>query len=524
VSNTFTISLDELAVFIPGATNATLDTVVDWTGNAGVVVNDVRAISTARAFAGRPHTPLIALLQTTIRQLPPPTGMVRQRLVVFSDGTDIERSADALAALIAEAKQRQVAIDAIFIDTGYRDYETLQALEATGGRFLLLPEEEAQWAAFWRPLVSAYDLCEITYRSTQQQPLTLTIQALVSDTLYFSQSYSFPTIQLPPPAVTITAPAGEQIVLSPTARMTEPQSLNLVVEWDFPIYSLRNVKQVIYDIKGPTNIPRTELLAPLPGKRTLIIPLPLTGLAPGGYLIQVEVIDELGLRGVAHAPFALLLPLTPTATPSPVVTPPTATPTLTPTATPLWYEKPVIWSQGDYPYRMLLLLMGPLLGVLVYGLYTLWRQRGEGDILLPPESVTGARVNAILYRIDAEPDQPLKQVVKLSDKNSDTFQIPTGLYTYRGEVRAAAETNKEPLALYHAEIKLYDARYRLQLTKDSKPIKYKRRREEKTVESAIFLEPNDTLIFGSTQYIFYFLPKDQPPPDNAPHLAAREQG
>jgi hypothetical protein len=200
------------------------------------------------------------------------------------------------------------------------------------------------------------------------------------------------------------------------------------------------------------------------------------------------------------------------------------TPTATPTPTPRWYEPPLTWSREDYPYRLILVLMAPLLAVLAYGLYTLWRQRGVEDIPLTSSvAETGAKVNAILYRVDTEPNQPLKQVVKLSDNNNNAFPIPAGLYTYHGETKTPADVKAEPLSLFLAQIKLQDSHYRLELDKESKPIRYKRRRDEYEVNGALILEPQDTLIFGQVQYRFYFLAKDQAVPSDIPNATVQGQ-
>lgn len=526
-SNIFTVTMDQLAVFIP-ATEDTLDTVTDWTGDAGKVVKDVREITTARPFSALNRTALTTLLRTTLTHFSPSAVDMRQTLLVFSDGSDVISSA-ALDDLIREAQTRRIQIHTFFVDTGYNGAANLLRLShETGGNYQIFTNPLA-WQALWRPLVTSYPVCTITYRTSKVQPQELTLWEVISGTVHFTQTYSLPTITITAPIVTIKAPPmGATLLLTPTsvAGHTYSQTVNLAVAWDFASQAPRNIQHIMYAIQGPTpQSPMTVDSPPLP-LQALTIPIPVADLWPGAYSVKVQIVDELGLQGEANVPFALLLPPTPTATPTPTALA-TATPgptvSLTPTFTPTiaWYVEPIEWTKTDFPYRVLLIFALPLLGLLSYGAYNFRRQimlLRDWQMPLAP-SVAGRKVKAILYRVDSHPDLALQQVVKLSDQSDEITRLPEHLYTYRGEKPSSVESKEDSISAFHAQIVLNDYRYQLLLEADSKPIKYKRRNTEVLIENELLLENNDILVLGPVQYAFYLVSETFVPPQASSNAA-----
>ncbi|MEZ4868501.1 MAG: hypothetical protein R3C14_44640 [Caldilineaceae bacterium] len=513
-TSVFTVATDALALYLPGPNGTTLDTVTPWTGDAGLILNATRKLSPDRPYSTLDHTALATLLQGIVQDmLALPLGAaqtVRQNIVVFSDGTDVVNGA-AFDELIRTAQTHQIRIYTVFIETGYANRANLNRLAtATGGQSVQLDEQMA-WDTLWRALIDPVSICEVTYRSNRTQPKQLAVWEVVGGTVQFTRTYTFPPLKPSPPAVQIDTPrVGSEVVLPADGAAAVDATLPLLVTWNFASYPPRKIQRIVYALQGPTSQPIAEVAPPTGLEQAVQIAIPLQALTPGPYAVQVQVEDELGLMGEANAPFALALPTatptaTPTTTPLPTATaPPKATPL--PTATPYWHVPPVRWSIVDFPYRLLLVLTAPLWGGLIWGFYRLWRRRRTDSWDGTTTSLRrGDAVNAILYRVDGEPEQPLKQVVKLSNRSNDVLKLPNALYTSQGVTKSAPGAKQESIAQFQAEIQVIDARYRLKVGENSKPIRYKRQGREDPIADELQLAHNDTLVFGQNQYVFYIL-------------------
>jgi len=507
------IELDELALYLPGATADELDPVTTWTGDAGVLRNDLQAtITSERGYKSLDRTALNTLLWQLLNAFPRGVEPLRRQIVLFSDGTDSVGNT-TVDNVIQAAQAQNIRIHTIYIDTGYVNKPQLKRLATeTGGQFLELRDqlnEQGAWETFWLRLIEEVTYCNITYRSSNIQPRQLLVQAVLSNTVQFSQAYTFPQLALTPPQIQIDTPrAGTTLPLSTTDGMTiAPSALKLALAWEFAPHLPRAIQQIRYEVRG-ADIQITATVSPPPMAQSgLQLTVPQQVYLPGPYIVAVQVVDELGLIGEAQVPFAFSPLPTPTPTATPTVMTPPPTPTALPTATPLWYVRPVNWARTDLPYRLLLLSITPLVGLLAFGLFRSWQQlRARPDpFLLGREKEKDEPIQAILYRVDGEADHPLRQVVKLNTKNSESVLLPKALYTTLHEAKPKPGKRPQNRENFHAQIARNGAAYYLQLLDGSRPIRYKRQGNEGYIDASLKLEHNDILILGESQYTFYLL-------------------
>ena len=336
-TNLFTIATDQLAVYAPvnghtptttaaptaaltvtHAPTTTLDVVVDWTGDAGLVVNSVVTITAGtqeRPFAALEKTALMRLLLETLNRFEP-HSLRRQNLLLFSDGTDAI-SKDLLPEVVALAKSRQITIHTFYLQTGYNGSANLEDLaRQTGGQFMPLSKalawDKAAWDAFWSQLIAPRRLCDLTYRTSQTQPHWLLVRSVITTTPALQPiALTVPTVTVNPPLVRILSPQINQPLTAPVAldgSVMAAVSLPLAVAWEFTEAPSRTIKSVTYEINGLTAVTPRTLPAPTGAPALLQESVPLTPVLAGAYVVHVKVVDELGLVGEANVPFTVLVP------------------------------------------------------------------------------------------------------------------------------------------------------------------------------------------------------------------------
>lgn len=551
----FTVATDQLAVYAPvnghtATTTATptatpttthaptnsLDVVVDWTGDAGLVVNSVVTITAGtqeRPFAALEKTALMRLLLETLNRSEP-HSLRRQNLLLFSDGTDAISKA-LLPEVVALAKARQITIHTFYLQTGYNGSANLEALaRQTGGQFVplskALTQDKAAWDAFWAQLLAPRRLCDLTYRTSQPQPHWLLVQPVITSTLGSQPiALALPTVAVNPPVVRIQSPQINQQLTAPIAAdgsVTADVALELAVAWEFTEAPSRTIKSVTYAINGLTAVtPRT---LPAPSGALVQESVPLTPVRAGAYVVHVKVVDELGLVGEANVPFTVLVPpppppptSTPTVTPTPTRRP-TWTPVPTPTATLIWVQKAVAttesaverggtatrnWFDADRPYRALLVGSTLFFVGLLAWLWRWWQKRLAKLQVAPiVTKEPPPKVYAILYRLRTEPGLPLQQVVKLGEK---VAQLPKQLYTGLGASEDAAPAVKDSLSAFQWQITHHDKHYTLEPNPDPKETKrnvmVRRGNDPSEVAKRFNLQNNDEIRLGQTWYAFYEL-------------------
>jgi len=551
LSNTFTVTADRLAVYAPAngssesnatpsdsttVASANLDVVVDWTGNAGVVVNNVRAIQSDRPFAKLDKTALMRMLLETLTHFDT-NPIARRILVVFSDGSDVV-SGQLLDQVVAAANAGEITIHTFLLNTGFNGRTNLMQLaDETDGQFEVLAEALAEpdewWKEFWGRFVVPKAICDFTYRTGKQQPQTLLVRPLVTSTVVAAQPFTLalPAIAVNPPVLRVQSPkVSQQIILPPSVEYsaTVAVPIELAIAWDFAPAAPRLIKEITYEIKGLVAVAKTKLDPPPPPNQSITFSIPLTSMVAGSYAVNVTIVDELGVVSQESVPFTLFQPV-PTSTPIPTQTP-TVTPTLTrpptrtstpmPTATLIWHQKAVAtagvaaressaattrWFRTDFPYRALLVGSTLFFVGLVLLLRYLWQKRVPPVEPSPSSLAETPKVYAILYRLRSDPGLALQQVVKLYDREATW---PEEFYTHGTEIRSGERAKNDSFGL---RIFRRDKRYLLNCLPNKKAVTVRRGKERITVEgnlplqSNLPLQNNDEIQLGQTSYAFYEL-------------------
>ena len=572
-TNLFTIATDQLAVYAPvnghtptttaaptaaltvtHAPTTTLDVVVDWTGDAGLVVNSVVTITAGtqeRPFAALEKTALMRLLLETLNRFEP-HSLRRQNLLLFSDGTDAI-SKELLPEVVALAKSRQITIHTFYLQTGYNGSANLEDLaRQTGGQFMPLSKalawDKAAWDAFWSQLIAPRRLCDLTYRTSQTQPHWLLVRSVITTTPALQPiALTVPTVTVNPPVVRILSPQINQQLTAPVAldgSVMAAVSLPLAVAWEFTEAPSRTIKTVTYEINGLTAVTPRTLPAPTGAPTLLQESVPLTPVLAGAYVVHVKVVDELGLVGEANVPFTVRVlppPPLPTPTSTPTVTPtptrlPTWTPTPMPTATLRWEQKAVAttvaavegggtatrnWFDADRPYRALLVGSTLFFVGLLAGLWYWWQKR-LAKLQVAPIAMKEppSKVYAILYRLRTEPGLLLQQVVKLEDKD---VRLPQKLYTRLGQSEQTGQSADDSLSVFQWQITYHDKHYTLEPgdpNKKKRNVMVRRGNDHSEVAKRFNLQNNDEIRLGQTWYAFYELQTSSVP---EPEAQARNQ-
>ncbi len=495
----FVDARNQFAAFAPGTDGQTLVQISPWTPQPGELIDQVNQFKTIAPA----KTALIKLIDEAYNQFA--TDEQTQRtLIIFSDGLD-NPPTQALTETPRAELANQVVIHTIFIPTTrVGNKENLKKIAtASKGQPIDQINQTTKVDALLKTLVQPAYLCTITYRTAKAQPTQVIIQEMSGTTVLETTPVTIPSISAGAPVVTLTtATLKEAIVLNSNLA----QSLTLPLHWAFPNYLKRRVQSVSYTLFGLNH----EAFTPtriLTADTTTQLTIPIHRLAPGNYSLQVEVQDDIGLKGTAVAPFALVLP-TPTVMPTPTNT---LTPTPQPTPTSTGPQKAEKYVSTFTPYSNLTLLsiaLALFLGLcgLTYWLVIVWlRYREEANRLFSSPS-SQAPVPALLYRIRSRPGFPLRQVIKL-DRD---IHLPDDLLVVAKPAKHIKNLEKiRDLINYKVDITKYDSQtFQLYYREKETPItqiKIQSNGEDpKDLERGRIerLEHNDIIQLGSVHYRF----------------------
>lgn len=212
-------------------------------------------------------------------------------IVLFSDGLEAGSALD-LTDVTQQANALQIKIHTVAVSSnfsgGQNQLKRLAAL--TNGHFSQLTDDE-EVTSLWNWLAVTREQVVLTYRSQQARPQKISVKVEGSP---LQDTRDFPTLSLAPVKVQLYqvghdpgAPITQTLVVQPQDLTAGTLKVQLALNWiDGYTRSLKEAKYILNDQEGiATLLPSDQLV------------IPLAGVNPGKYKLDIKVIDELNISG-----------------------------------------------------------------------------------------------------------------------------------------------------------------------------------------------------------------------------------
>lgn len=448
---------DSLGIFVPARDLVTPHSILApnlFTYDVNSLINglqDIRVLNPGSArLVDRPTTGFVDSLLQLLNNFDE-TYPKQHILVAFSDGTDEISPPQNRDQLIATAVARGIPIYTVFVATstpGDTDFLRLLA-EQTGGQLVALSNEDREQlnagSVLREFLLNVYPKpprCQVAYRTTHSSPRKVLLREASQKVIAVG---IMPKIVVPPPTVSINS-----LSVTPLISKSINATVTVTVTGAFPDQRQRHIQTVTYTINGPTPLTqRAAVTEFVRFTRTAQITIP--NFITGNYLIRVEMIDDLGLRGEDTKPFGLYY--------KPPVPP-------DPPPPPLWQRFRAWMSErataiGDYAktreFAILTLILWVVILFLLLGFLLRWlfrqpimRRRERGAI-----ANLETEYKATLIRIHSDPKAPpLLPMIPLGNRK---INIPEDLYHPIWKHYQMSDAQRSFTEMYRATIELEGA-------------------------------------------------------------------
>lgn len=268
-------------------------------------------------------TPLQAMLTTAIDHLATSADGRFQAVLLYTDGARLDRQLD-YPALTAAALAARIPLYAAILGTDASAEETANAdglSSPTNGLTLHMPDPESA-----DPLYALFQAqgqqTALSYRSALREDGTHQVSVSlgnVRDTASFD-------LTLAPPELSIDAPASPVrragSAIDTPLSLLQPAALPLTVRVVWPDGRPRTLSAVTFRVDGEAQ-PLADATSP-DGAGNLPLLWDISARDAGTYRLEVEVVDELGLRATAppvEVTLEVSRPTPPTPTPAPTRAP-----------------------------------------------------------------------------------------------------------------------------------------------------------------------------------------------------------
>ncbi len=311
--------LDRVSLIVPDETGQGATFLTKDANRPGDLADAVNAYSPTTTGA----TPLQAMLTAAIDHLATSADGRFQAVVLYSDGARLDRQLD-YPALTAAALAARIPIYVAILGADASAEETANAdglSSPTNGLTLHVAEPEAA-----DPLYALFQAqgqqTALSYRSSLREEGTHQVSVSlgnVRDTASFDLTLTPPDLRIDAPASPVRR-AGSAV--DTPLSLLQPAALPLTVHVTWPDGRPRALSAVTFRVDGETQ-PPAEATSP-DGAGNLPLLWDISARDAGTYRLEVEVVDELGLRATAppvEVTLEVARPTPPTPTPAPTRAP-----------------------------------------------------------------------------------------------------------------------------------------------------------------------------------------------------------
>ena len=421
---------DSLGIFVPDRDLVTPHTLLasrPFTYDVNSLINQLNGIfennpGSARLITST-TTGLVDLSLQLLEQFDYTTPLQRI-LLIFSDGTD-EIFTGTRESLIMAAITHEIPIYTAFIATSTPGDPTfLQTLaEKTGGKPIVMDEADVvaphthiALPTLLTDLFQKQRRCQLIYRTNQAQPKEIRIRNVAAELVAVG---TLPKLVVPSPRIKL-----EPLAVSAITTQSVTATVTATVNWAFPgPYPDRQIRSIQYTVKGPVTLKQTHSLT-----AQVVLShstsFTLRNFITGGYLIEAQIVDDLGLSATMARPFGLYRP---------------PTQIEQETATLSWWQQLNAWLEKQqaalgtllqnprFVWLQIILWTMTLLVLLIFLFRWLLRKRLTQQQETQAIAAISTDYSAALVRIRSDPKAPpLLPLVPLGHKA--TMNIPEELY------------------------------------------------------------------------------------------------